>query len=129
MPRKNAADPPSLPQPAPAWEVRHDVTRLSEQDLYLFNEGTHFQLHHKLGSHVMEHQGRSGVYFAVWAPNADRVFVCGDFNRWQPEELELWQRGSSGVWEGFIPGLGAGALYKYRIHGRAGGTARKRPTP
>ncbi|MFH1058358.1 MAG: 1,4-alpha-glucan branching protein GlgB [Pseudomonadota bacterium] len=136
MPRKKAdaqPAPPALTTPpaaaAPAWEVRHDVTRLSEQDLYLFNEGTHFQLHHKLGSHLMTHQGQSGVYFAVWAPNADRVFVSGDFNRWQMEELELWQRGLSGIWEGFIPGLGLGALYKYRIHSRFGGHRSEKADP
>lgn len=109
--------------------MRHDVSRLSEQDLYLFNEGTHFQLHHKLGAHLMEHQGEKGVHFAVWAPNADRVFVSGDFNQWRPEELELWQRGFSGVWEGFIPGLTQGALYKYRIHSRFAGHRSEKADP
>ncbi|MFZ5587354.1 MAG: 1,4-alpha-glucan branching protein GlgB [Thermodesulfobacteriota bacterium] len=129
MPRKQPPSPPPSPPSPPAWQVRHDVTRFSEQDLYLFNEGTHFQLHHRLGSHVMTHQGQSGVYFAVWAPNADRVFVCGDFNHWRQEELELWQRGLSGIWEGFVPGLGAGALYKYRIHSRVGGHRSEKADP
>ncbi len=121
---------PKATPPAPAgFSVLHDVSRLSEQDLYLFNEGTHFQLHHKLGAHLMEHQGQKGVHFAVWAPNADRVFVCGDFNQWRPEELELWQRGFSGVWEGFIPGLTQGALYKYRIHSRFEGHRSEKADP
>jgi 1,4-alpha-glucan branching enzyme len=98
--------------------VEHGVSRFSDQDLYLFNEGTHFQLYRKLGAHLMEADGRQGVYFAVWAPNADRVFVMGDFNDWRNEELELWQLEASGVWEGFIPGLGAGVRYKFRIHSR-----------
>ncbi len=115
--------------PPTAYTVRHDVTRLSEQDLYLFNEGTHYQLHHKLGAHLMERQGEKGVYFAVWAPNADRVFVVGDFNQWRPEELELWQRGFSGIWEGFIPGLVQGALYKYRIHSRFNGHRSEKADP
>ena len=124
MPRQKATP----PTPA-GFTMCHDVTRLSEQDLYLFNEGTHFQLHNKLGAHLMERQGEKGVYFAVWAPNADRVFVSGDFNQWRGEELELWQRGFSGVWEGFIPGLKQGALYKYRIHSRFHGHRGEKADP
>jgi len=88
---------------------------LTEQDLYLYNEGTHFKIYDKLGAHLMEHDGRKGVYFAVWAPNAKKVCVVGDFNEWNKSKNPLHPRGSSGIWEGFIPGLGKGCVYKYYI--------------
>jgi 1,4-alpha-glucan branching enzyme len=94
------------------------VSLLSEDDLFLFNEGTHNRLYQKLGAHPHVHEGGAGVYFAVWAPNADRVFVMGDFNDWHNENLGLYHRGSSGIWEGFIPGVAAGARYKFRIHSK-----------
>ncbi|MBI4799860.1 MAG: 1,4-alpha-glucan branching protein GlgB [Desulfarculus sp.] len=113
-PHHKAAGPQA---PAPP-QVVHDVSLLSDQDLYLFNEGTHLLLHHKLGDHPLEAGGQRGVYFAVWAPNAQRVFVMGDFNDWRNDELELWQRASSGVWEGFVPGLEPGVRYKFHLHSR-----------
>ncbi len=94
------------------------VSLLSEDDLFLFNEGTHSRLYRKLGAHPHVHEGTAGAYFAVWAPNADRVFVMGDFNGWRNEELGLLPRGSSGVWEGFVPGVTRGARYKFRLHGK-----------
>ena len=120
-PSHHPAHKAAAPHPPAFPRVEHGVSRFSDQDLYLFNEGTHFQLYRKLGAHLMEEAGHKGVYFAVWAPNADRVFVMGDFNHWRNEEMELWQRGSSGVWEGFIPGLEAGVRYKFRIHSRHDG--------
>ena len=93
----------------------YDFSLLSEEDLYLFNEGSHFRLYDKLGAHRVEHKGHMGVYFAVWAPNAREVSVMGDFNGWQTDAAPLSQRGQSGIWEGFIPGLEKGALYKYHI--------------
>ncbi|MGH7833863.1 MAG: 1,4-alpha-glucan branching protein GlgB [Candidatus Binatia bacterium] len=94
------------------------VTLLSHDDIYLFNEGSHFRLYDKLGSHPLTVEGVEGTYFAVWAPDADRVFVTGSFNRWSKETHPLEVKGDSGIWEGFIPHLGKGELYKYRIHSR-----------
>src|SRR5512140_2046158 len=81
-------------QPAPARLVRHDVSLLTDDDLYLFNEGTHYRLYDKLGSHVMTVDEQEGTYFAVWAPDARRVSVMGDFNGWSPDSHDLATRGS-----------------------------------
>ncbi|HEX7088590.1 MAG TPA: 1,4-alpha-glucan branching protein GlgB [Longimicrobiales bacterium] len=98
--------------PAP---VRHDVTLLTEDDVYLFNEGSHLHLYRRLGAHPLTVEGVAGTYFAVWAPNAEEVAVMGEFNRWNRSSHMLRPRGSSGIWEGFIPGVGQGDLYKYHI--------------
>jgi len=94
------------------------ATLLGDQDFYLFNEGSHRRLYEKLGAHRMRVGGEEGTYFAVWAPNANRVAVIGSFNQWNRESHPLRARGNSGVWEGFIPGVERGALYKYLIHSR-----------
>ena len=91
---------------------------LSRDDLYLFNEGSHIRLYDKLGAHPVTAGGRDGTYFAVWAPNAEQVYVTGDFNGWEKQGFKLSTREGSGIWEGFIPGLGSGALYKYHIESR-----------
>ena len=91
---------------------------LTDKDLYLFNEGSHFQLYDKLGAHVVNHEGVSGTQFAVWAPNAAQVFVMGDFNGWNKNSDPLHPNGQSGIWEGFFPGIGNGTLYKYHIVSR-----------
>jgi 1,4-alpha-glucan branching enzyme len=88
---------------------------LSSDDLFLFNQGSHVELYRKLGAHLVEAAGQAGVYFAVWAPNAHAVFVMGDFNRWDQHSTPLEPRGDSGIWEGFVPGVEAGAHYKYHI--------------
>ncbi|MBU2469872.1 MAG: 1,4-alpha-glucan branching protein GlgB [Proteobacteria bacterium] len=88
---------------------------LSEEDLYLFNEGSHLELHHKLGAHPVQGERGQGTYFAVWAPNAHAVFIMGDFNGWDQHTAPLRPRGGSGIWEGFIPGVGVGQRYKYHI--------------
>ena len=81
----------------------------SEQDIYLFKEGSHFQLYNLLGAHPVNYEGKDGVYFAVWAPNAKHVSVIGDFNYWDKYSHPLNPRGdSSGIWEGFIPYLKQG---------------------
>ncbi|MFQ5913543.1 MAG: 1,4-alpha-glucan branching protein GlgB [Nitrospinota bacterium] len=98
--------------------VRHDMSLLSEDDLFLFNEGTHYRLYEKLGAHPLSRNGWEGTYFAVWAPNAERVFVMGDFNGWNTGSHPLSQRGQSGIWEGSIPQVGRGARYKYHILSR-----------
>ena len=100
----------------------HDTGRITDTDVYLFKEGNHFRLWEVLGSHVMELCGRTGVHFACWAPNAESVSVVGDFNGWVPEENPLMIRwDGSGIWEGFVPGIGKGELYKFHIRSRAGG--------
>ncbi len=91
---------------------------LGDLDLQLFNEGNHFRTYEKLGAQVMVHQGVPGVLFAVWAPNAVRVSVIGDFNQWDGRRHQMRERGSSGIWELFVPGIGEGALYKYEIKTR-----------
>ena len=88
---------------------------LTHQDLYLFNEGTEHRIYQKLGAHLREINGVKGVSFAVWAPNARRVSVVGDFNRWDGRFFPMRSLGNSGVWEIFIPGLETGLLYKYEI--------------
>ena len=91
---------------------------LTEDDLYLFNEGSHFRLHHKLGAHPAEVEGKSGTYFAVWAPDAEHVSVIGDFNNWDGRKHKLSPKGSSGIWEGFLPGVERGSMYKYQVRSR-----------
>jgi len=93
---------------------------LSDQDLYLFNEGTEHRVYQKLGAHLRDVDGVSGVSFAVWAPNAMRVSVVGDFNRWDGRYFPMRMLGNSGVWEIFIPGLQEGLVYKYEIVPRRG---------
>ncbi len=97
------------------------VTLLTDQDLYLFNEGTHLGLADKLGAHAMTAGGAAGTCFGVWAPNAEAVSVMGDFNGWRPSEHALRPRAASGIWEGFVPGVGRGAHYKYHVVSRLGG--------
>ena len=94
---------------------------LTDDDLHLFNEGSHFRLYEKLGAHLLDTESGAGCYFAVWAPDAEKVFVMGDFNGWRKESRALRPRGRSGIWEGFIPGVGKGALYKYHIASRYNG--------
>lgn len=105
------------------------VSLLTDDDLYLFNEGSHFHLHEKLGSHLLAVSGTEGTYFAVWAPTAGEVCVKGDFNGWQNSGFPLSLRGNSGIWEGFIPGITKGSLYKYRIINRYTGYAADKADP
>ena len=101
--------------------VRYDVSLLTDDDLYLFNEGNHCRLYHKLGAHVLKEPEAAGTYFAVWAPDAAQVWVTGDFNGWDKGSHPLSHRAQSGIWEGFIPGLGPGSLYKYHVASKYGG--------
>jgi 1,4-alpha-glucan branching enzyme len=94
--------------------------QISSFDLHLFNEGNLHQGYRVLGSHAKELDGISGVRFSVWAPNAERVSVVGEFNRWDGRIHPMAVHGSSGVWELFIPGVALGALYKFEIYNCAG---------
>ncbi|NNG46292.1 MAG: 1,4-alpha-glucan branching protein GlgB, partial [Deltaproteobacteria bacterium] len=98
--------------------MRYDVSLMNDQDLYLFNEGRHYRLYEKLGSHFMNVDGREGTYFAVWAPNAREIFVTGTFNGWNLGAHPLRPKGVSGIWEGFIPGVMRGSAYKYHVVSR-----------
>jgi 1,4-alpha-glucan branching enzyme len=103
---------------AEAETVRYNVSLLTDHDLYLFNEGTHYRLYEKLGARPMSVDGVEGTYFAVWAPNAEQVFVMGDFNGWNKSSHPLGSRAQSGIWEGFVPGVGQGMVYKYFVASR-----------
>jgi 1,4-alpha-glucan branching enzyme len=94
--------------------------QISSFDLHLFNEGNLHQGYRVLGSHVRQLDGVSGIRFSVWAPNAERVSVVGEFNRWDGRINPMAVHGSSGVWELFIPDIAQGALYKFEIYNRAG---------
>ena len=109
---------PAAVRPASGGPVRDDFSLLTDDDLYLFNEGSHLRLYEKLGSHPVTVDGIDGTYFAVWAPNAERVSVIGDFNGWDRGSHSLRARGQSGIWEGFVPGVRAGVRYKYWIESR-----------
>jgi 1,4-alpha-glucan branching enzyme len=91
---------------------------LGELDIYLLAEGNHLASYRKLGAHPLVHEGIEGVAFAVWAPNARRVSVVGDFNSWDGRRMPM--RNVSGFWELFVPGLRPGHLYKYEILGADG---------
>ena len=93
----------------------------TEYDIYLFQTGIHYKLFNLFGSHLIEVDGQQGCYFAVWAPSATNVTVMGDFNHWRSSQYKLnprWDK--SGIWEGFIPGVKHGAVYKYNVTGPNG---------
>ncbi len=105
------------------WDAE-DVYRfgpvIGEMDEYLLGEGTHQKIWTVLGAHVIEHEGQHGTHFAVWAPNAQRVSVVGGFNHWDGRRHPMRARGSTGVWEIFVPNIGEGEPYKYEILGHNG---------
>ncbi|UCD06543.1 MAG: 1,4-alpha-glucan branching protein GlgB [candidate division WOR-3 bacterium] len=95
------------------------TNHITDHDIYLFKEGNHFRIYEKLGAHITRKGHREGTYFAVWAPSAVAVSVIGDFNAWNNEANCLGVRwDGSGIWEGFVPGVGHGALYKYHIRSK-----------
>src|SRR5690606_34711415 len=93
-------------------------TIFSKFDLHLFGEGNNYKIYEKLGAHEKEFEGVRGVHFAVWAPNAKSVSVMGDFNDWQADIYQMENVNSSGTWVLFIPGVEAGAMYKYSIRSK-----------
>lgn len=94
---------------------------LTDFDIHLFKSGKHYRLYEKLGSHLVTANGKKGVYFAVWAPNAKAVSVIGNFNSWSDTEHKLNPRwDESGIWEAFFPDLSKGEVYKYAIHSNTG---------
>ena len=110
----------------PSSEKPVEATLLTDYDIHLFKEGKHYSLYNKLGSHIMEYMGTKGVYFAVWAPNAEKVSVMGDFNNWDRESHPMRGRSDdSGIWEVFIPEAKKGTLYKYFLKSRNGYEAEK----
>jgi 1,4-alpha-glucan branching enzyme len=106
------------PKPSNVAPVRYDASILSADDIFLFNAGKQYRLYQKLGSHIGTVNGEEGTFFAVWAPNARQVFVTGEFNGWNKSSHPLKAREQSGIWEGFIPGIAEGSLYKYYIVSR-----------
>jgi 1,4-alpha-glucan branching enzyme len=108
---------------------KHDAyyfsPQLSDFDLHLFGEGNHHGIYHKLGAHPSSLDGLDGTRFAVWAPNAERVSVVGPFNLWDGRRHAMQVRGSSGIWELFVPDVGPGTAYKYEIRARGGRTLLK----
>ncbi|MCC0038135.1 MAG: 1,4-alpha-glucan branching protein GlgB [Brucellaceae bacterium] len=106
-----------------AWEVVDPYSFgpvLGPMDDYYIGEGSHLRLFDKLGAHPITHEGADGVHFAVWAPNARRVSVVGDFNEWDGRRHAMRRRVDTGIWEIFVPGIGAGRPYKYEIIGPRG---------
>jgi 1,4-alpha-glucan branching enzyme len=102
--------------------VIQGTSLLTDHDIYLFKEGSHSRLYEKFGSHLMTVDGVGGVLFTVWAPNAENVSVMGDFNGWDNVSHQLASRpDGSGIWEGFVPSLGNGSLYKYHVVSRNDG--------
>src|SRR5688572_21474078 len=94
---------------------------ITDFDMHLWAEGSHHRAYEKLGAHLDEQNGTPGTRFAVWAPNAEQVSVIGEFNGWHAGANGLRPTGMSGIWEGFVPGLGQGAAYKYSIRSRHNG--------
>ena len=102
----------------------------TDYDVHLFREGKHYRIYEKMGAHLHSFEGDAGVYFAVWAPNAAKVSVIGDFNYWSPGTDALFARwDGSGIWEGFIPKLQKGVNYKYHIEAQNGGPAMEKGDP
>ena len=102
---------------------------VTDYDVHLLAEGRHLRSYEKLGAHLVEVDGVAGVHFAVWAPNASRVTVIGDFNGWNPDQTPLVQRPDGGVWEAMVPQVAAGTRYKYRVVSRDGSYISDRADP
>ena len=135
----------TLDEPAPALSVDRHVTHdgaeetfddpyrfgplLTDFDLYLHSEGRHFTSYDKLGAHLVEVDGVKGVHFAVWAPNAYRVSVIGEFNGWDVRVHPMRRHIDAGIWELFIPGLDEWTLYKYDLRSQVNGYRTQKTDP
>ncbi|MDD7210439.1 MAG: 1,4-alpha-glucan branching protein GlgB [Lachnospiraceae bacterium] len=97
-----------------------DTTFITEFDQYLFGQGTHYNLYDKLGAHPAEVDGTKGIYFAVWAPNAAKVSLVGDFNEWDEEADEMKRLEPLGIYELFMPDMEPGTIYKYCVTAKSG---------
>ncbi|HEX5761253.1 MAG TPA: 1,4-alpha-glucan branching protein GlgB [Thermoanaerobaculia bacterium] len=126
---RQAAAPPAPEPEAPLPPPAVPESPLSDADLYLLAEGTHRRLDEKLGAHPGEVDGVGGTWFAVWAPNAERVSVVGDFNGWERDRQPLAPRAASGVWEGFVAGVEPGAAYKLHVVSRHRGYCADKADP
>ncbi len=119
-PVKKAAK-PVVKQTYEEWKAVVPYSRFTDFDIALFQSGKHYKLYEKFGSHVVEHNGIVGTYFAVWAPNAHYISVIANFNGWNKSSHPLYVRwDGSGIWEGFIPNVGNGEVYKYFINSTTG---------
>ena len=116
---------PTTTSPQPPAVDAADSPWLTDDDVYLFAEGSHLRLWRKLGAHQITHDGAEGCHVAVWAPNARSVSLVGDVNHWDGGANPLSPRGASGVWEGFVPGMVHGHAYKFRVAGADGVTRDK----
>src|SRR5262249_48831947 len=112
---ETTAEQPTRHPSAAATTLPSAESILGQQDLYLFNEGSHLRLYDKLGAHPRILGGVAGTNFAVWVPSAQYVSVMGDFNGWDKGRHPLRPRDSSGIWEGFVPGVSPGVAYKYHV--------------
>ena len=110
-----AVDPTPSPVETPTMTPTPEVSGLTDFDVYLLNEGTHYRAYEKLGAHLGTRDGQLGVQFTVWAPNASVVSVIGDFNGWNPDAHPMARRGGSGFWEAFVAGVEVGAGYKFSV--------------
>jgi len=110
--------------------MHYNLSTLSEMDIYLFKQGSHTKMYEKFGAHTMVHKGKTGVHFAVWAPNADSVCVRGDFNDYEIDAHPLKLRDDdSGIWEGFIEDVAFGLTYKYHIVSKLHGIVHEKSDP
>ena len=100
--------------------LNYDDVCISELDAYLFGQGTHYEIYNKMGAHVAKKDGKSGVYFAVWAPAAKDVYVIGEFNDWKAYGYDMKKISDGGIYELFIEGAKEGQMYKYLIIGQNG---------
>lgn len=119
-----------LPSPFIPTAMVKEFSLFTDYDIHLFRAGKHTRLYEKMGAHLCEYDGEKGVYFAVWAPNARRVGLIGDFNFWTPGADDLFQRrDGSGIWEGFVSLLDQGVKYKYHVESNAGGPPMEKGDP
>lgn len=114
-PAAKAAEAKTAGGKAPEEELR-----IGEFDQYLFGQGTHYDIYKKLGAHKTKRNGKTGIYFAVWAPNAKAVNLIGEFNEWDEESIPMERLDPLGIYEVFVPEAKIGMLYKYLVHGQDG---------